>query len=168
MATSQSLRDVLWSLDQESTPLSAFQRVLLMTDGTVTDVLEAYVGEGICIVGPAQSFSLESSEDLGMGLLRNDRVLHRTVLLQGSVSGTNFIHGDSVIIPDRLPDSVLESLLTTAEPIGRLLTENRVETFREIVGVRFGAAADCARLFGVEASAPWCPVPTGSISGIGR
>lgn len=160
MSTSQSLRDALWSLDQAGTPLSAFQRVLLMTDGTVTDVLEAYVGEGIRIVKLAQSFSLArslrpgSSEILEMDLLENDRVLRRTVLLQGSISATNFIHGDSVIIPARLPAAVLEGLSTTVEPIGRLLAENRVETFREIVGVRFGTAADCAHHFGVEATAP--------------
>lgn len=160
MATGRSLRDTLWSLDQGDAPLSVFQRVLLLTDGTVTDVLEAYLGEGIRIVKLAQSLSLNSSAEAGspegleMNLIENDQVLHRTVLLQGSISGINFIHGDSVIIPDRLPASVLEGLLTTTEPIGRLLVENRVETFREIVGFRFGAATDYAHYFDIETTSP--------------
>ena len=49
---------------------------------------------------------------------------------------------------------MLKGLLTTSEPIGRLLADNRVETFREIVSVRFEAAGGASDHFGVDAEAP--------------
>ena len=151
MAATQSLLDACWSLNEGGTPLNTFQRVLLMTDGTVTDILEAHVAESICVVRLTQSFGCDDPEMAPeCELLKNERVLHRTVLLQGTSSGTNFLHGESIIVPDRLPAPVLEGLLTTDKPIGRLLAENRVETFREIVGLGFEPACEYGNYFGVD------------------
>jgi len=145
----QSLLDVFWSLNNGGTPLGTFQRVLLMTDGTVTDVLEAYTAEAIRVIKLDQEFGRTGSESPQLDLDDGERVLHRSVLLQGAMSGTNYLHGHSVITTDRLPPEVLEGLLTSGQPIGRLLAKNRVETFREIVGVGFEPAAECAEWFGV-------------------
>lgn len=142
------LLDRFLSPDGAGEPLSVFQRVLLTTDGTVTDVLEAYVGEAIRVVKLAQSFGGVATDRSDMAR-HNEGVLRRTVLLQGAITGTNFIYGDSVVIPKRLPAAVLEGLLATGKPIGKLLAENRVETFREIVDLGFEPAAGCAGHFGV-------------------
>ncbi|MDQ6614991.1 MAG: chorismate pyruvate-lyase family protein [Actinomycetota bacterium] len=149
MDATQSLLDVFSSL-QNGTALSIFQRILLITDGTVTDVVEAYGGEAIQVVKLAQSFGQADPLKPPLDLFDAERVLRRTVLLQGTISGTNYIHADSVIAPDRLPSEVLDGLLMTGRPLGRLLAQQRIETFRDIVGVGFEPAGDCASFFGVD------------------
>ena len=153
VAPGPRLLERFFSLGGAGQPLNVFQRVLLTTDGTVTDVLEAYVSEAIRVVKLAQGFTccLTEPSDMALG---NERVLRRTVLLQGTISGTNFIHCDSVVIAERLPAPVLAGLLTTGKPIGKLLAENRVETFREIVDLGFEPAAGCASHFGVATETP--------------
>jgi chorismate-pyruvate lyase len=155
MAINQSLWGVVRSLNGGREHLSAFQRVLLTTDGTVTHVLEAFADEAICVVKLAPSFEHQASTGHGMELLANERVMHRSVLLQGAISRTNFLRADSLIVQDRLPTAVLQGLLTTDEPIGRLLVKHRVESFREIEGVRFEPAAECAEYFGVDPGDPF-------------
>jgi chorismate-pyruvate lyase len=153
MAAKAELIDLFMGLQNEGTPLSTFQRVLLMTDGTVTDVLEVYAGEAIRVVILDQRFEDPSSDPPELNAEGAERLLHRTVLLQGAISGTNFIHAESVIAPDRLPSEILEGLLETGRPIGRLLNQGRIETFREIVGVGYEPAGDCAAYFGIETTA---------------
>jgi chorismate-pyruvate lyase len=136
-------------------PLSVLQRVLLTTNGTVTDFLEAYAGEQIVVVKLSQSLQpplpetrLDSDDHL---------LLERTIMLRGATSGTTFLHADSHIAADRLPAGMLESLLETDWPLGRLLNEHRVESLREIVaagvmpansfGTYFGVATDSDLLF---------------------
>ncbi|HEX3541197.1 MAG TPA: hypothetical protein VHT75_12245, partial [Acidimicrobiales bacterium] len=62
MAAKAELIDLFMGLQNEGTPLSTFQRVLLMTDGTVTDVLEVYAGEAIRVVILDQRFEDPSSD----------------------------------------------------------------------------------------------------------
>jgi chorismate-pyruvate lyase len=155
MTANQHRREIVASLDEEGGPLSAFQRILVLTDGTVTDLLEAFVKESIWVEVLAQSLERGGSEGQELELIETERVLRRTVVLRGVSSGEAFLYGDSVVLPDRLPAAVLKSLLTTTQPIGKLLAENRVETFREIEGVRFERMSECARHFDVDASAPF-------------
>lgn len=150
MIARDTLLDLFWSLSDGDTPLNAFQRVLLMTDGTVTDVVEVYTGEAIRVVKLAQFFGGNDPENPQLSAEGGETLLHRTVLLQGAKSGTNYIHAHSVIAPDRLPPEVLEGLVETGRPIGKLLASSRIETFREIVGLGFEPAGDCADYFGVD------------------
>lgn len=149
MDSKGSLLDVFSSLASKS-PLSVFQRVLLVTDGTVTDVLESYCGEAIRVVKLAQSFDVPDPDRPPLELFEGERVLRRTVLLQGTISGTNFIYADSILAPDRLPDYLVDDLVATQVPLGRLIAKSRLETFREVVGVGFEPAGHHARYFGVD------------------
>lgn len=150
MAAKEAVLDLFLGMKDIGTPLSTFQRVLLMTDGTVTDILEVYTREIIRVVILNQSLVEREPETPQLNDLGIERLLFRTVLLQGTASGTNFIHADSVVAPDRLPPSVLTGLLETGTPIGRLLAQERIETFREIVGLAFEPAGECADYFGVD------------------
>jgi chorismate-pyruvate lyase len=146
----QSLLDLFGTLNNSDTPLSTLQRVLLMTDGTVTDVLEAYANEHIHVTKVSQSFAMVNSERPELDLGETDRVMRRKVLLQGSATGINYLYADSVITPDHLDSGVVEGLLTSDTPLGRLLARHRVETFREIVAVGFEPAGTCAGYFEVD------------------
>jgi len=149
-----SMLDVFKSLADTGAPLSTLQRVLLITDGTVTDVLEAYAGERMTVVLLAQDFGPPVGPGLGFGLELDDgeRVLRRSILLQGRETGTNFMYADSVISANRLDDDMLDGLLRGEKPLGRLLAEQKCETFREIVGLGKEPAGVNARHFRMSES----------------
>lgn len=131
-------------------PLSVFQQILLTTDGTVTNILQAYAGEPITLVRLSQSV-LESATDIPeLGPVPVNGVMERSVILQGSRSETNLLSADSRIALDRLHPRVREGLLYTNEPIGRLLATNRIETFREFISWNPEPAGTCASHFGID------------------
>lgn len=150
MDSKQSLLDLFTTVNTAETPLSTFQRVLLMTDGTVTDVLEAYTNEPVKVVKLAQWLDGVDPERPELERPVTDRVLRRSVLLQGTVTGTNLLHADSVVTPTHLHPDVMDGLLESDTPLGRLLARYRVETFREILAVGFEPAGSCAHHFGID------------------
>jgi chorismate-pyruvate lyase len=129
-----------------------FGRILLTTDGTVTDILEAYAGEPIRVEILGQGFETTPPEVSHLDTDGAERLLHRTVLLRGRTTGITFLHADTFIAPGRLPRGVVDGLLKTGKPIGHLLTERRIESFREIIKVGYQAAGECAAHFGVDPS----------------
>jgi len=153
MDTTDGLLDLFETLTEGGPPLSAIQRMLLITDGTVTDVLEAYAKETVCVVKLSHSFTSADGEKPVLDLGPSERVLRRSILLQGVQTGTTFLYADSVIAPDRLPADVVNDLLETNQPLGKLLAHRRIGTYREIVGVGFEPAGECAHFFGVEPTA---------------
>lgn len=150
MDAKQSLLDLFGALNEGGPPLSILQRILLITDGTVTDVLEAYANEPIRVVKLEQSFGSVDARRPELDLPPSGRVLRRTVLLQGAISGQNFLYADSVITPDGLAPEIVDGLIGSDRPVGRLLAQHRVETFREIVALGFELAGTCAEHFDVE------------------
>lgn len=146
----QSLLDLFTTVNSSEAPLSTFQRVLLMTDGTVTDVLEAYADEPVKVVKLAQWFDGVDPGRPELERPTTERLLRRSVLLQGALTGRNLLYADSVVTPKHLHPDVVEGLLESDRPLGRLLAKYRVETFREIVAVGFEPAGSCAQHFGVD------------------
>lgn len=144
------LLDELHSRFGDLSGLSVSQRILLITDGTVTHVLEAMTGEPIALVKLAQSSGLAPAADPELGVGDGEEVIWRRVLLQGSVSKTNYLFADSVIMPRRLHPRLYHDLVHTSEPIGRLLALSRIETFRELVSWGVAPAGEIAGHFGIE------------------
>ena len=134
-------------------PISGtFARILLTTDGTVTDILAAYAGEPIRVEILGQAFQSVPPEVSQLDTDGVERLLHRTVLLQGRTTGITYIHADTFISPRRLPRAVVDGLLATGKPIGHLLMEQRIETFRHIIRVGYQTAGECAEHFHVDPS----------------
>ena len=129
--------------------LSPSQQVLVKTNGTVTHILEAYVGETIRIVKLSQGYVRWDGADGRLDLEPGHPVLQRTVLLQGTDTGRNYLYADSIMIPDRLDQHVVDGLLNSDTPVGTLLVESRVETFREILTVGTEPADSCCPYFGI-------------------
>lgn len=119
--------------------LTPLQRVLLVTDGTVTDILEAHFLEPIRLVKLAQRVAGES--------------LERRILLRGANSGRVYVYAESVIALDRLDKKLREELLNSDMPLGRLWIEHKLETFKEPFEARFQPAGELAGHFGVDAAA---------------
>lgn len=133
--------------------LSAFQRILLTTDGMVTEMLEAYLQEHMIVSKLAQSESRVPRRIRELQLDEGSTVMHRRILLQGQDSQANHLYAESSIAVDRLIDPIRAGLMHSRKPIGLLILENRLETFREILVCETEAAGDLAIHFGIAEDA---------------
>src|SRR5260221_11662350 len=79
------------------TPL---QRILLVTDGTVTEILEAYTGESMRLVKLLEEVQTLGAPVPTLHAAAGEEVLRREILLQGKMSLTNFLYADSIIAVD--------------------------------------------------------------------
>ena len=149
--------DLQWSLQQRAVNpwmLSAMQRILLTTDGTVTEILEAYLGEIMQVVKLAQGLLTLEEPIVYLDMGAGQQVLSRKILLQGKISRINFLYAESMIAPDRLDPHVRDGLLNSNKPIGQLILEHRIETFKEIVDCGKTLAGPSAGYFHIHESAP--------------
>ena len=139
-----SLAGTGMNLDQ----LSSFQRILLTTDGTLTDILEAYVWEPIEIVKLLQERVRVPKAIPLLDIAARTEVLRREVFLQGVRSGKNYLHASSLLVLDRLEPGLKTALIATQEPLGKLMIQSRLETFREIVKCSSQGALAGENVFG--------------------
>ncbi len=126
------------------------QRILLVTDGTVTEILEAYTGESMRLIKLYEEV-IELEHDLpGLDIKAGQQALRRKILLQGKMSLTNFLYADSYVALDRLDDWMRKGLLESHKPIGFLMQERKLETYREILGCGREIADGLAPYFNVS------------------
>lgn len=117
----------------EPASLSTFQRILLTTDGTVTEMLEAYLLENMKVVKLGEGLVTTVKEIPPLKLQRGTPIVERKILLQGKISHKNFLYAESIIVPERLDERFQDGLLKTKTPIGKLWLQHKVETFKEII-----------------------------------
>ena len=126
--------------------LSVPQKVLLTTDGTVTQLLEIYTGEKIRV--EKLEHALVNGGPSPLGVSATERVLSRRILLRGAARPYMYAH--SWLVPSRMPHGMQETILQTDTPIGQLWKTARLETFREIIDFRREQDAGVAALLGVD------------------
>ena len=132
------------------TELSLFEKILLATDGTVTDLIALFAGERILVQKLEQTIH-EGLAPLDLQCATPTRLLRRRILLSGKTR--NFLYAESQFLLDRLPETVRESMLHTDQPVGLSWKEARLETFREVLGQSIGPRAAIAQHFDVSTSA---------------
>ena len=121
--------------DFDASSLDLLQRVLLINDGTLTDTLEAAFLEPIALrkiaiqVVPAQHALPE------LDVLPGESVMERNIFLCGKSSGRVYVYAESVLVLDRLPPRFRDELLQSDTPLGRLWSEHKVETWKELMAV---------------------------------
>jgi chorismate-pyruvate lyase len=130
--------------DDES--LSVPQRILLTTDGTVTQLLEIFTGEKISV--QKLDHVLMTGAPAALQLSATEPALSRRILLRGAARPYMYAH--SWLVPSRLPAGMQETILRTDTPIGQLWKAARLETFREIIDFRRERDPEVAALFGVD------------------
>ena len=128
-------------------PLGSFlHQAILATDGTVSNLIESFrerveiekVAEE-AVVAPVPEWP---ELPAGTALVR------RTVLVRGADSHAIFLHAESLLVLDRLDASLKRELLHTQKPIGKLIREQRRESYRELLGNRAEAAGGRAEILG--------------------
>jgi len=139
---------------QATLPVKSFlQRLLLVTDGRITDIVQAYAGETVEAVKLQQQLVISSSRFSPLRLNRESQLLQRSIVLQGTNSSTNYLYADSQIVLDRLDTDIRNELLFSRQPIGKLLRENKIETYREILDCGIEPAGLLAQYFDIEPTA---------------
>ena len=136
------------------TNLSRFQKILLITDGTVTKLLEHYLDESItvyklheevkqnvCTFPDAYQLNLEYPVD----------VLQRDILLQGQTTGKYWIYAESTIFIDQLNTDFRNDLLKSNQPIGKLWGKYHLETYKSILSMQKEKAMKLAPYFDIKA-----------------
>ena len=130
--------------------LSLFQRILLFTDGTVTDLIALYAGEPIHVRKLRQALAVREAPPL----LAADgpiRVLERCILLSGRER--NYLYAESHFIFERFSASIQRQLLESDKPIGLMWKEERLETYREITAQAVVQRAELTSYFQLPATA---------------
>lgn len=130
--------------------LSLFERILLATDGTVTDLISLYAGESIRVQKLEQVIG-EGHAPPELACVAPTRLMLRRILLSGAER--NYLYAESRFVIDRLPTAIRQQMLDSDRPVGRLWKEGRLETFREIIGQAIAPCAEIASHFKVPASA---------------
>lgn len=135
--------------------LSLFQKVLLVTDGTVTQLIELYANESIRVRKIENNIvgNHAASAEVQSILQTNDdhALLKRVILLCGE--HRSYLYAESWFVMDRLPQDMRIKLETTNIPIGLLWREARLETYREIIDYRRERNAVIATHLGINAAA---------------
>lgn len=130
--------------------LTTIQRILLTTDGMVTEILEAYLLEQMKVTKLSQDYSVLDHDIPYLELNKGTQVLLRKILLRGKLSHKNYIYAESIIVPERLNEKLRDGLLKTNKPIGQLILEDRLETFREILDCGKEEAQELSVYFNVK------------------
>ena len=139
------------SLETETAEASAFQKVLLKANGTVTAMIEAYLSEQIRVVKLSEEVT---KTDVGLPSISRsteENVIVRKVLLQGETSYRNFIYAESLILLDNLEKRFSDALLNTKIQICKLWASKRVKTFKEIMFSGKEPARELAKHFCIQA-----------------
>jgi len=110
--------------------LSPVQRIILTTDGTLTDILEAYALEPIQVVKLSENPAYLVGES-PLGINAETALRQRKILLQGERSGINWLYAESFIVTERLHKQFNHGLDTPSQPIGKLWNTYKMETFKE-------------------------------------
>lgn len=129
--------------------LTLFQKILLTTDGTVTDLVSLFTGEPIHITKLSQEI-VNSQQPAVLQLDAATPLLHREILLSGEQQ--HYLYAVSHFVIPRMSRDMQHQLLNTNTPIGLLWQQARLETFREVITQAAEPMGQLAEYFGGTAS----------------
>lgn len=113
--------------------LPPFLRALLVTDGTVTKILEAYFWEPVAVDTLEQRFEPAQEPVPWIGVERGDPCLIRDARLRGTDSGRGFAEAFSLIRTQLIPPDFRRRLIDREIGIGVLIRDSGLESYREVL-----------------------------------
>jgi chorismate-pyruvate lyase len=133
------LRDALLRRgDGQGLPIQAlppFLRALLVTDGTVTKILEAYFWEPVEVVTLQQELVSAEHPIDWIRVIPGEQVLLRRARLSGADSARIYATAFSVIRPKLIPETFRQRLVDREIGIGVLIRDSGLESYREVLDV---------------------------------
>lgn len=122
--------------------LPPFLRALLVTDGTVTKILEAYFWEPVAVDTIEQRFEPAVEPVPWVQVAAGDLCLVRDARLRGVDSGRGYAEAFSLIRIDLVPDAFRQLLIDREIGIGVLIRDSGLESYREVLDVGLDRTAD--------------------------
>ncbi|RPJ53991.1 MAG: DUF98 domain-containing protein [Methanobacteriota archaeon] len=149
--SSADIQRAIQRLEQEIGTLSPVQKILLGTDGSVTNLLEMITGSPVAITTLAQSVVPADEESAAaLGISSGEEVNHRVVQITNSQTGKVLIYAISNTPLSRLSPSFTFDLMKADIPIGKILQKHRIEARREIAHLRLLRADETlSTVFGI-------------------
>ncbi|MHB8162937.1 MAG: beta-ribofuranosylaminobenzene 5'-phosphate synthase [Methanoregula sp.] len=145
MDISDNIRDI----EEHVGRLSQVQKILLGTDGSVTQLLESITGHPVTVKTLVQKIVPADVQTAGrVNVQEGDPVNHRVVELRDTVTNDMLIYAISETPVDRLSPSFKKDLMMADIPIGKIISRHHIEARREILSARVTAATqETSRIF---------------------
>jgi beta-ribofuranosylaminobenzene 5'-phosphate synthase len=145
MDISGSIREI----EENVGRLSRVQKILLGTDGSVTQLLESITGNPVTVKTLVQEILPADTQTAGrVDVCVGDPVNHRVVELRDTVTNEVLIYAISETPIERLSPSFKQDLMMADIPIGKIIKQHRIEARREILSARVTAATmETGRIF---------------------
>jgi beta-ribofuranosylaminobenzene 5'-phosphate synthase len=121
-----------------------------MTDGSVTTLLEVLTGKPVVVTTLQQQVvkaDTDRAEDLD--IVEGDNINFRVVVLKNEDDGQPLIYAESFMPIARLQKEFRHDLMKADIPIGRIMTQRKIESRREIKHVETILNEELSDLFGV-------------------
>ena len=130
--------------------LSTVQRILLGSDGTMTNMLEELLREELRANKLFEEIASSETDIPQLALAQGEYLWRRTITLQGKFSGINFLYAESMIAPNNLDYEFAEKLISSDTPIGKIWELFRVETYKSLISWGVESAGEVARHFEIS------------------
>lgn len=138
------LADSAGTLSMKS--LSPILRTLLVTDGTVTKLLEAYFWEPVEVVTHKLEVIALTQPLPWLHAARDEEVLLRDVQLRGAHSGRCYATAFSVVRLTVFEPQLVQALRRGAIGLGVLIRDSGLESFRELLELTASTATESYEL----------------------
>jgi len=132
--------------DVDVAALTPYHRALLVNDGTVTRLIEAFVLEPLS-VDVLDQRAVEGDDQTDSWLDKPaaaDSIVRRRVAIHGCESGRLYALAESLLVTSRLPRAFASSLLDDPKGLGETVGQKRLETRRELLWFGYAIAPDRA------------------------
>lgn len=143
-----SLNDLM----SQDVDLSLFQKTMLVTDGTLTDLLRLYSKKKIIVKKINQN--IELSGEAESKLCEPEMPILKREILLGS-DEENYVYADSIFLFENLSIANQYKLLETDIPIGLLWKKEKLDTFRDIIEIQIEYREDLTQYFEMDSSTPF-------------
>jgi len=136
--------------------LSHVQKILLGTDGSVTQLLEAVTGHTVSITTLVQEIvPADAAVAERLNIKNGEPVNHRIVELRDADTNEVLIYAVSQTPLSRLSPEFKDDLMKADIPIGKIIKRHRIEARREILNAGVSPAPDSiSRIFSICRSEP--------------
>lgn len=125
--------------------LPPFLRALLVTDGTVTKILEAFFWEPVTVDTLDQRFEIATAAVPEIEVAPGDRCLIRDARLRGIDTDRRFATAYSLIRAELIPEGFRQRLIDREIGIGVLIRDSGLESYREVLDVALERDAEGER-----------------------
>ena len=135
--------------------LSKAQQLLLMTDGSVTTLLEVITGKPVVVTTLLQQVvEADAERASALDVEEGDNINYRVVVLKNDDNHQPLIYAESYTPIARLKKEFRHDLMKADIPIGRIMNQRKIESRREIRRIEIVCNEEVSELFGVAQNVP--------------